>query len=283
MQSTSALENTAAEPNTEEIDFHLELQRRVPEGINSITACMASDDTIIAGGPAEDGPQLVCFPMEGGKTRTLDVPEDTDYLYALCDDPDGGFFLLSGSLPAGYVDARGNFKFLTGDPEGNLALSRYDENNNLQQTTPLAKTYAEPGARFFQMAKTGGGAALVSASMLVLLDDNGAETARQTIDTNDGWAFASMVESDGTLFILTRDMFGGDAPKLRAFDAKTLTALEAQTLPSGTLGLGLDEDGTFLLTDSSSGRKTAMCCFLQTKRRSHLSYGRQAPRTRKRS
>ena len=129
MQSTSALENTAAEPNTEEIDFHLELQRRVPEGINSITACMASDDTIIAGGPAEDGPQLVCFPMEGGKTRTLDVPEDTDYLYALCDDPDGGFFLLSGSLPAGYVDARGNFKFLTGDPEGNLALSRYDENN----------------------------------------------------------------------------------------------------------------------------------------------------------
>lgn len=92
MQSTSALENTAAEPNTEEIDFHLELQRRVPEGINSITACMASDDTIIAGGSAEDGPQLVCFPMEGGKTRTLDVPEDTDYLYALCDDPDGGFF-----------------------------------------------------------------------------------------------------------------------------------------------------------------------------------------------
>ena len=170
-QSTSALENTAAEPNTEEKAFHLELQRRVPEGINSITACMASDDTIIAGGPSDSGPQLVCFPMEGDKTRTLDVPEDTDYLYALCDDPDGGFFLLSGSLPAGYVDARGNFKFLTGDPEGNLTLSRYDENYNLQQTTPLAKTYAEPGARFFQMAKTDGGAALVSASMLVLLDD----------------------------------------------------------------------------------------------------------------
>ena len=47
MQSTSALENTAAEPNTEEIDFHLELQRRVPEGINSITACMASDDITV--------------------------------------------------------------------------------------------------------------------------------------------------------------------------------------------------------------------------------------------
>ena len=237
-QSTSALENTAAEPNTEAKAFHLELQRRVPEGINSITACMASDDTIIAGGPSDSGPQLVCFPMEGEKTRTLDVPEDTDYLYALCDDPDGGFFLLSGSLPAGYVDARGNFKFLAGDPEGNLALSRYDENNNLQQTTPLAKTYAEPGARFFQMAKTETGFAMVSASMLVLLDDNGAETARQELNSNDGWAFAAMQKVDGTLFVLTRDMFGGDAPELRAFNAKTLTAL--------------DENGTFLLTDSDA-------------------------------
>ena len=224
----------------------------MPEGINSITACMASDDTIIAGGPSDSGPQLVCFPMEGEKTRTLDVPEDTDYLYALCDDPDGGFFLLSGSLPAGYVDARGNFKFLAGDPEGNLALSRYDENNNLQQTTPLAKTYAEPGARFFQMAKTETGFAMVSASMLVLLDDNGAETARQELNSNDGWAFAAMQKVDGTLFVLTRDMFGGDAPELRAFNAKTLTALEVQTLPSGTLGLGLDENGTFLLTDSDA-------------------------------
>ena len=48
---------------------------------------------------------------------------------------------------------------------------RITNGNNLQQTTPLAKTYAEPGARFFQMTKTDGGAALVSASMLVLLDD----------------------------------------------------------------------------------------------------------------
>lgn len=251
-QSTSALENTAAEPNTEAKAFHLELQRRVPEGINSITACMASDDTIIAGGPSDSGPQLVSFPVEGAETRTLDIPADTDYLYALCVDPDGGFFLLSGSLPAGYVDARGNFKFLTGDPEGTLALSRYDENNNLQQTTPLAKTYAEPGARFFQMTKTDGGAALVSASMLVLLDDNGAETARQELDLNDGWAFAAMQERDGTLFVLTQEMFGGDAPELRAFDAKSLTPLEVQTLPSGTLGLGLDENGTFLLTDSNA-------------------------------
>lgn len=249
-QSTSALENTAAEPNTEAKAFHLELQRRVPEGINSITACMASDDTIIAGGPSDSGPQLVCFPMEGDKTRTLDVPEDTDYLYALCDDPDGGFILLSGSLPAGYVDARGNFTFLSGDPEGRLTLSRYDKDFNLQQTIPLETRYTETGARFFQITKVDGGFAILSASMLVLLDERGAETTRQELNSNDGWAFAAMQKVDGTLFVLTRAMFHGEVPELRAFDANALTPLEVQTLPSDAAGLGLDEDGQFLLTDS---------------------------------
>ena len=88
--------------------------------------------------------------------------------------------------------------------------------------------------------------------MLVLLDDSGAETARQELDSNDGWAFAAMQERDGMLFVLTRDMFRGEAPELRAFDEKTLTALEAQTLPSGSVGLGLDEDGDFLLTNSDA-------------------------------
>ena len=100
------------------------------------------------------------------------------------------------------------------------------------------------------MTKTDEGLALLSASMLVLLSDSGAETARQAIDTNDGWAFAAMQERDGILFVLTRDLFGGEAPELRAFDAKTLTPLEAQTLPLGTAGLSLGEDGTFLLTNS---------------------------------
>ena len=129
-------------------------------------------------------------------------------------------------------------------------LSRYDASFSLQETTTLEKRYTESGARFFQMTKTDEGLALLSASMLVLLSDSGAETARQAIDTNDGWAFAAMQERDGILFVLMRDLFGGEAPELRAFDAKTLTPLEAQTLPLGTAGLGLGEDGTFLLMNS---------------------------------
>ena len=249
-QNVPPPEPTAAQTETGQSAFHLEMQRRVPENLSGITALTVSGDEIIAGGPAEERPSLARFPLEGGETKTLAVPEGADYLYALCADADGGFWLLSGTIPAGYLDERGNFVFLSGDPEGKLALSRYDETYDLQQTTPLAKTYAEPGARFFQMTKTGTGFALVSASMLVLLDKNGAEMARQELDLNDGWAFAAMQESDGTLFALTREMFRGEAPELRAFDEKTLTALEAQTLPSGAAGLGLREDGTFLLTNS---------------------------------
>lgn len=241
---------TAVRGKTGEEAYHLELQKCVPENLSGITALTVLGDTIIAGGSSETGPSLVRFQVTGGETQTLDVPDGADYLYALCENPDGGFFLLSGSLPAGYWDERGNFTFLAGEPEGRLVLSRYDASFSLQETTTLEKRYTESGARFFQMTKTDEGLALLSASMLVLLSDSGAETARQAIDTNDGWAFAAMQERDGILFVLTRDLFGGEAPELRAFDAKTLTPLEAQTLPLGTAGLGLGEDGTFLLTNS---------------------------------
>ncbi|MBS5575451.1 MAG: extracellular solute-binding protein [Firmicutes bacterium] len=241
---------TAVRGKTGEEAYHLELQKCVPENLSGITALTVLGDTIIAGGQTETGPSLVSFPIEGGETKTLDVPEGADYLYALCENPGGGFYLLSGTLPAGYLDERGNFTFLSGDPEGNLALARYDENFKRQETTPFEKQYTESSARFFQMIKTDGGFALVSASMLVWLDDSGAETARQELDPNDGWAFAAMQERDGILFVLTRDLFCGEAPELRAFDAKTLTPLEVQTLPLGTAGLGPGEDGTFLLTNS---------------------------------
>ena len=241
---------TAVRGKTGEEAYHLELQKCVPENLSGITALTVLGDTIIAGGQTETGPSLVSFPIEGGETKTLDVPEGADYLYALCENPGGGFYLLSGTLPAGYWDERGNFTFLSGEPEGRLVLSRYDASFSLQETTTLEKRYTESGARFFQMTKTDEGLALLSASMLVLLSDSGAETARQAIDTNDGWAFAAMQERDGILFVLTRDLFGGEAPELRAFDAKTLTPLEVQTLPLGTAGLGPGEDGTFLLTNS---------------------------------
>ena len=241
---------TAVRGKTGEEAYHLELQKCVPENLSGITALTVLGDTIIAGGSSETGPSLVRFQVTGGETQTLDVPDGADYLYALCENPDGGFFLLSGSLPAGYWDERGNFTFLSGEPEGRLVLSRYDASFSLQETTTLEKRYTESGARFFQMTKTDEGLALLSASMLVLLSDSGAETARQAIDTNDGWAFAAMQERDGILFVLTRDLFGGEAPELRAFDAKTLTPLEVQTLPLGTAGLGPGEDGTFLLTNS---------------------------------
>ena len=256
-EKTAAEEKTAsqaapaaAQGKAVEEACHLELQRHVPESLTGITALTVLGDTIIAGGSSETGPSLVRFQVTGGETQTLDVPDGADYLYALCENPGGGFYLLSGTLPAGYWDERGNFTFLSGEPEGRLVLSRYDASFSLQETTTLEKRYTESGARFFQMTKTDEGLALLSASMLVLLSDSGAETARQAIDTNDGWAFAAMQERDGILFVLTRDLFGGEAPELRAFDAKTLTPLEAQTLPLGTAGLGLGEDGTFLLTNS---------------------------------
>ena len=126
---------TAVRGKTGEEAYHLELQKCVPENLSGITALTVLGDTIIAGGSSETGPSLVRFQVTGGETQTLDVPDGADYLYALCENPDGGFFLLSGSLPAGYWDERGNFTFLSGEPEGRLVLSRYDASFSLQETT----------------------------------------------------------------------------------------------------------------------------------------------------
>ena len=133
-EKTAAEEKTAsqaapaaAQGKAVEEACHLELQRHVPESLTGITALTVLGDTIIAGGSSETGPSLVRFQVTGGETQTLDVLDGADYLYALCENPDGGFFLLSGSLPAGYLDERGNFTFLSGDPEGNLTISCYDE------------------------------------------------------------------------------------------------------------------------------------------------------------
>ena len=126
---------------------------------------------------------------------------------------DGGFFLERE--PSGRVCGRawGIFrKFDRRRPggetwrfPGTMRITICSRRRRLRRLTQ------SPERGFFQMAKRKPVSRMVSASMLVLLDDNGAETARQELNSNDGWAFAAMQKVDGTLFVLTRDMFGGCA------------------------------------------------------------------------
>lgn len=62
--------------------------------------------------------------------------------------------------------------------------------------------------RFFQLCRLEGGFCMMSASLLIRLDEAGAETSRQSLDAKDGWSFAAIQEADGVLYVLTRNFYG---------------------------------------------------------------------------
>ena len=141
----------------------------------SVTALSVLDGAILLGGFSDSGLALVRLTPDG-RSEELPLPGSTEYLYALCPDGAGGAWLLCGSLPKGYADAYGNFTFLDADPEGRLALAHYDAAFALQEVILLQTQYTE---RFSQMYRLGGGFCLMSAPLLVRLDETGAETARR--------------------------------------------------------------------------------------------------------
>lgn len=181
------------------------------------------EKTLLLGGVSETGLALVRLTPEG-RSEELPLPGSTEYLYALCPDGAGGAWLLCGSLPKGYFDAFGIFRFLLQEPEGKLALAHYDAAFALQEIVLLQTLYTD---RFFQLRRLDGGFCMMSASLLVRLDETGAETARQSLDAKDGWSFAAMQETDGVLYALTRNFYGIELPELRKFTPDTLSALES--------------------------------------------------------
>lgn len=227
--------------------FHLEYeQTALPEPLSSVTALAMLEETLLLGGVSETGLALVRLTPEG-RSEELPLPGSTEYLYALCPDGAGGAWLLCGSLPKGYFDAFGNFRFLSQEPEGKLALAHYDAAFALQEIVLLQTLYTD---RFFQLRRLDGGFCMMSASLLVRLDETGAETARQSLDAKDGWSFAAMQETDGVLYALTRNFYGIELPELRKFTPDTLSALESDVCTSEITGLGLRADGRLLMGNS---------------------------------
>lgn len=186
MPQTSAETRTKPAPVSAEPEpgvFHLEYeQTALPEPLSAVTALTVLDGTFLLGGVSETGLALVRLTAEG-KSEELPLPGSTEHLYALCPDGAGGAWLLCGSLPKGYFDAFGNFRFLSKEPEGKLALAHYDAAFALQEIVPLQTQYTD---RFFQLCRLEGGFCMMSASLLIRLDEAGAETSRQSLDAKDG-------------------------------------------------------------------------------------------------
>ena len=244
----------SAQKTTDGQERHLEYDSwELPEELAFATALAAAGDILLAGGPAGDKPALWKQELRGGNER-LTLPEGADYLYALCADAAGGAWLLSGSVPARHFVPRGGelLMKLEPEPEGRLTLTHYDEQFAPGETIPVSITDFQEGTRFFQLVKTENGFCLLARSQLILLDGQGAELARQTVDPNaDGWLFAAMQRKEDTLFVLTRNMFEDAGSELRQFDAQTLAPLAEEPVSRETTGIGLALDGGVLLCDGA--------------------------------
>ena len=143
-------DNVQAEPETE--TFHLEYeQTALPEPLLSVTALNVLDEALLLGGFSDTGLALVRLTPDG-RSKELPLPGGTEYLYAICPDGAGGAWLLCGSLPKGCFDASGNFRFLSKDPEGKLALAHYDAAFAMQEIVLLQTLYTE---QFFRMYRLG--------------------------------------------------------------------------------------------------------------------------------
>lgn len=146
MPQTSAETRTEPAPVSAEPEpgvFHLEYeQTALPEPLSAVTALTVLDGTFLLGGVSETGLALVRLTAEG-KSEELPLPGSTEYLYALCPDGAGGAWLLCGSLPKGYFDAFGNFRFLSKEPEGKFALAHYDAAFALQEIVLLQTQYTD--------------------------------------------------------------------------------------------------------------------------------------------
>lgn len=236
---------------TENAVYHLEYQTlTLPAPLQSASALTAWNDRLLAGGLTDSGAVLTWMAPDGD-SETVPLPDGADYLYALCPDADGGFWLLNGSLPAAYIDAGGYFRFLDSDPENRLALTRYDEACTIQESIPLTTPYTE---RFFQLLPTESGFCLLGSSLLVLLDSAGNELARQVPDAENGeWGYQSMCEADGTLFVLRRNLYGrSDGAELLAFAPDTFALTKPEPYVSDATGLGLCTDGRLLLNSKTA-------------------------------
>lgn len=254
--------NTAPSAPTVEIDttqkkidnktFYLERQRlSLPKPLLSVTAQTILDDTILIGGFSTNGVALTWMTLDGD-SGTLQLPDGTEYLYALSPDDNGGFWLLCGSIPAAYRDAFGNVVIQDNEPEGKLVLTHYDSEYSMQETILLQTRYTGNNERFTQLAKTEKGFILLSAELLVQLDKLGAETARQNAEFEDGWRFISMQKIGNKLFVLTQNRYDAAGAELRLFSADTFVQQEFTTDRTGITGLGLCADGRLLLGDNQT-------------------------------
>lgn len=229
-------------PSEVEGEYRLTLtETPLPEGMLYATAQCRAGDITYYGGLDDSGPVLAAMDAGGG-TRRVPLPEDCEFIHALCETEDGAAALIGG-YPSGYLDAKGEQVF-NEYPEGRLSLLLLDTGCGIIDAMPLENAY--PEQIFRQMLPRGEDFVLLDQFCLVLVGADGVEKGRVSAG-ND--SFTAMGEYDGEVLVARVSMRGG-ASALCALDENGFSLTEKVALETTmAMGLGVDADGAVLVND----------------------------------
>lgn len=228
--------------------YHLEYSSiPLPEG-GCATAQGTFGSEILLAAQTDGGAKLYQI-SEDGESKSLTLPDEAEYIYAIAED-NLGFWLLYGSLPAAYRNHLGDVIILD-DPQGQVYLSYYSRDCSLESTIPIQNQYCGNNERFIQLLKVEDGFYFLSSGLLVYVNDAGQELARSSIA--DGIRFSSMQILEETLYVMVQGQMDETLDALWTMDAKTLEQTSVCDLQQTTLyGLGKLDDGKIIVNNTDA-------------------------------
>ena len=242
------IETTEKEEN--DTVFHLEYSSiPLPEG-GCATAQGTLRSEILLAAQTDGGAKL--YQISGdGENKSLTLPDEAEYIYAIAED-DLGFWLLYGSLPAAYRNYLGDAIILD-DPQGQVYLSYYGQDCSLESTISIQNQYRGNNERFIQLLKVEDGFYFLSPGLLVYINDAGQELARTICPIEDGVRFSSMQILEETLYVMVLGQMDETLNALWTMDSKTLEQTGICDLQQTTLyGLGKLDDRKLIVNSADT-------------------------------
>ena len=142
-------ENAPAE--TDAIEGYELATLPLPEGMVMATAQLSIRDRVYTAGIGAAG-AVYGYSCADHTRKTLELPKDYEFVYAMCQDGDN-YSLLCGSYPIAYYDFEDNFT-LNDPPKGDFEIITFDSNDTYISTVQLAERYTQNGFTFRVYLKT---------------------------------------------------------------------------------------------------------------------------------
>lgn len=243
----------------------------LPEGMVMATAQLGIRDRVYTAGIGATG-AVFGYSCADHTRKTLELPKEYEFVYAMCQDGDN-YSLLCGSYPIAYYDFEDNFT-LNDPPKGDFEIITFDSNDTYISTLQLAERYTQNGFTFKQIYRINGGYILQCRAAIIVIDDDGNEKGKITLDETRQFDSLQMVGDEA--FAISVDVAYNNAElhtlNLETYEVETSLFFQNTRI----CGMGLDAEGQLLLNNQTTNANALamLICKRETYRK--RSYGQMS-------